>query len=198
MTMRPLDRPGARMLNHLELVYAPGERALARALLEGLGLRVLDPRTDPITDNLGPAAAPYLIVYVDPRSTDVFDNVIYASEVRPEQWSFERALRERIAGDAELGALHRGLAEAYAGLPQAMTHIGIAYPSAAEVAAALSRLRDAPELEGRVTLSDVFVPGGSGSVDDRVVQGFVYTDVISTGLLLGGQQLELQVRLDGG
>jgi hypothetical protein len=198
MTMRPLTRPGARMLNHLELVYAPGERSLARTLLEGLGLRVVDPRTDPVPENLGPAADPYLIVYVDPESTDVFDNVIYASEVREEQWRFESAVRQEIARDARLAGLHRGWLDAYEALPQAMTHIGIAYPSPIEVETAVSRLRRTPELEGRVTLSDVYVPGGPGSLDDRVVQGFVYTDVVSTGLLLSGQQIELQVRLDGG
>ena len=74
---RDLGHPTAKMLSHLELIYAPGERALARTLLRALGFRVLDPQTDPIPANLGPAAAPYLIVYLDPRSDDVFDNVLY-------------------------------------------------------------------------------------------------------------------------
>jgi hypothetical protein len=186
------------MLNHVELSYAPGERALARALLEGLGFRVVDPQTDEIPENLGPAAAPYLIVYVDPDSADVFDNVLYASEARPDQWHCESALRDRLAQDEELAGLHRKLREAYAAVPQAMTHFGVAYPSAEEVKEALERLRAIPELEDRVTLSDLYVPGGPGSADDRVVQAFVYTDVLSVGLLCGGQQIELQVRLDGG
>jgi hypothetical protein len=186
------------MLNHVELVYAPGERALARKLLEGLGFRVVDPQTDPIPENLGPAAGPFLIVYLDPADDDVFDNVLYVSEAREEQWRFESALRDRLAKDEELAALHRGLREAHAGLPQAMTHFGVAYPSAREVEEALARLAAIPELEGRVTLSPVYVPGGPGSVDDRVAQGFVYTDVVAVGLLAGGQQIELQVRLDGG
>jgi len=197
MSTRPLTRPGARMLNHLELVYAPGERGLARRLLEGLGFRVLDPQTDPIPENLGPAAAPFLIVYLDPDNDDVIDNVLYVSEAREEQWRFETALRKRLAEDPELSALHAGLRQAYAGSPQAMMHFGVAYPSAEEVKAAVERLSREPSLAERVTLSTVFEPGGPGSVDDRVVQGFVYTDVISTGMLLTGQQIELQVRLDG-
>ena len=93
MATRPLDRPGARMLNHVELAYAPGERALARQLLEALGFRVIDPQTDPIPENLGPAAAPYLIVYLDSDDGDVFDNVMYASQANEAQWRFECALR---------------------------------------------------------------------------------------------------------
>lgn len=197
MTMRPLNRSCARMLNHAELVYAPGERALARLLLEGLGFRVIDPQSDATPEELGPAASAYLIVYLDPESTDVFDNVIYASEASEDQWRFESALQDRLASDEELSDLHRSLRGAYSRMPQAMCHFGVAYPSAEEVSATLERLAGIAALEGRVTVSDLFEPGGPGSADDRVVQGFVYTDVISSGLLLGGQQIELQVRLDG-
>jgi len=195
---RPLNRPGARLLNHIELVYPPGDRSLARALLEGLGFRVLDPQTDhPLPANLGPAADPYLIVYLDPSDEDLIDNVLYASEAGEAQWRFEEALRARMQDDQELAALHHELRSAYSGMPQAMTHFGVAYPNADEVDAAMARLASKPELEGRIRLSDVFRPGDPGSVDDRVVQGFVYTDILSVGLLAGGQQIELQVRLDG-
>jgi len=197
MTQRPLNRPDARLLNHVELSYAPGERPLARQLFEGLGCRVLDPQTDPIPSNLGPAAAPFLIIYVDPGDDDVIDNVLYASEAREDQWRFEQALHARMAEDDELSTLHKGLRGAYTGMPQAMTHFGIAYPSGEEIDQAMARLSASPDLEGRITLSDVYRPGGPGSVDDRVVQGFVYTDIVSVGLLCGGQQIELQARLDG-
>ena len=100
-------------------------------------------------------------------------------------------------GDDELSALHSAFRDAYARLPQAMTHVGIGYPSADEVKAAMARLSSIPELEGRLTLSEIYEPGSPGSVDDRVVQAFVYTDLVSVGLLCGGQQIELQVRLDG-
>jgi hypothetical protein len=170
------------MLNHVELVYPPGERQLARLLLEGLGFRVVDPQVDPVPEELGPAAGPYLIVFLDREDESVFDNVIYASEVREEQWRFESALRDRLAKDEKL----------------AMTHFGVAFPSADEVEQAMKRIAATPELEGRVSLSKLYVPGGEGSADDRVAQGFVYTDVVSAGLLCGGQQIELQVRLDGG
>lgn len=197
MTARPLDRASARMLNHVEFSYAPGERALARRLFEALGFRVLDPQTDPTPEALGPAAGPYLVVFVDPEDDDLIDNVVYASEAGEAQWRFESALAERLAGDAELAGLHRAMRAAFGDVPQAMTHVGIAYPDAEQVDAAMARLAATRELEGRLTLSDVYRPGDPGSVDDRVVQAFVYTDVIGVGLLTGGQQLELQARLDG-
>ena len=197
MTTRPLSRPGVHLLNHVEFVYAPGDRALVRCLLEDLGLRVLDPQTDPTPPELGPAAGPYLIVYLADGDDDLIDNVVYASEASAEQWAFESALRERLEADESLHDLHARHREAYARMPQAMTHVGLAYASTEEVRAAIERLSARSELEGRITLSDVFEPGDPGSVDDRVTQAFVYTDLLSVGLLLGGQQLELQVRLDG-
>jgi hypothetical protein len=197
MTTRPLDRPGTRLLNHVELVYAPGERALVRRFFEALGLRVLDPQVDPVPPELGPAAGPYLIVYLDDAVDDLIDNVVYASEVKAEQWALESALRRRIGEDDELRSLHDDLRAVYARLPQAMTHVGIAYASTREVRDAMAQLVAIPELAERLTLSEVFEPGDLGSVDDRVTQAFVYTDLVSVGLLLGGQQIELQVRLDG-
>jgi hypothetical protein len=193
---RVLSHPTAKMLSHLELIYAPGERALARTLLRALGFRVLDPQTDPIPANLGPAAAPFLVVYVDPGSDDVFDNVLYVSELSAPQRRFEEALRERLAEDGELARLHAELRAAYADKPQMMTHVGVGFASEEELERACERVSGEPELAGRVVVSPVYRPGGPGSLDDRVVQAFVYTDVIATGLLCAGQQIELQVRID--
>ncbi|HPG28668.1 MAG TPA: hypothetical protein PLW10_23760 [Myxococcota bacterium] len=197
MTMRPLTRPRAHLLNHAELVYGPGDRPLARRLLEVLGFRVVDPRTDPVPESLGPAAAPYLIVYLDRDDDDPIDNVLYVSEMSVEQAEFEALLRDRMADDEALGARLRALVEAFVERPQAMPHLGIAYADADGVRSALARVAGDPALAGRVRVSPLFEPGLPGSVDDRVVQGFVHTDVFATGLVCAGQQIELQVRLDG-
>ncbi len=197
MATRPLNRPGARMLNHVELVYAPGERPLARCLLEGLGFRVQDPQTEPGAERLGPAASKYMVVYLDSDADDVFDNVLYVSEASEDQWRFECAIQERLADDDELAAAHRGLREAFGRVPQAMTHFGIAYPSLEEVEAAVTRIANTPQLKGRVTLSSLYKPGEPGAADAPLAQSFVHTDVLTTGLLCAGQQIELQVRLDG-
>lgn len=185
------------MLNHVEFVYAPGDRPLVRRLFEALGFRVLDPQTDPTPKELGPAAGPYLIVFLDPDHGDLIDNVLYASEASDAQWRFESAIRDQLETNAEFAASHAAFRAAYSALPQAMTHVGVGYPNAQEIKTAIERISATPDLARRVELSEVYEPGGPGSVDDRVVQAFVYTDLISVGLLCGGQQIELQVRLDG-
>lgn len=192
---RRLPHPSAKLLSHCELVYGPGDRELAATLLRAIGFRVLDPRKDPIPGNLGPAADPYLIVYLDPKGDDVFDNVLYCSEACGEQQRFESALRARMAQDAELAGLHRELCDAFVKLPQGMTHIGVGYASPREVEEALARVAAEPALRGRVRTTKVYRPGEEGSLDERVVQGFVYTDVLSTGLLCAGQQIELQYQV---
>lgn len=186
--------PTTRLLNHTELVYGPGDRALARDLLRAIGCRVLDPQEETGPDDLGAAAGPYLIVFVEPASTDLIDNMLYASEVPPAQWAFEQALAARIDEDPDLRATRDGFEESFRAYPQGMTHFGIAL-SEAQLDAALDAVAD-PKFDGRVELLGVFRPGDAGSVDPRVIQAFLRTDIFSTGLLVAGQQIELQVRVD--
>lgn len=187
--------PSSRLLNHTEMFYAPGERALARDLFRAIGCRVLDPQEEEGPADLGAAAGPYLIIFVDPASTDLIDNVMYCSEVEPAQWKLEQALRERIASDAGLRERHADYEACFRRYPQGMTHFGVSM-SEASLADALERVRKTPAFEGRVALAGPYRPGEKGSVDPRVIQGFLRTDIVSTGFLLAGQQIELQVRLD--
>lgn len=189
--------PQGRMLNHAEFVYAPGERALARRLFEGLGCKVIDPQTDPVPEALGPAAGPYLIVFLDPDNEDVFDNVLYLSEVLPQQWEFEQHLASVFEADSDLARERDELLGKYQSLPQAMTHLGLAFPSEAAVETAIETLSSDTALAGRLEISPLYRPRAPGSVDDRVVQAFVRTDLCTSGLLSIGQQFELQVRVDG-
>jgi hypothetical protein len=154
---------------------------------------VLDRQQEAGPAGLGPAAGPYLIVFVDPQGMDRIDNVIYASEVAREQWEFEQALRRAIASEPTLGGAWARFRGRFAAAPQAMTHLGIAM-SEAELEAALERLAS-PRFAGRVSVRGPYRPGGPGSVDDRVIQAFVYTDLVATGLLTAGQQIERQVRV---
>ena len=43
---RAILEPSTRLLNHNELIYAPGDRGLARDLFRALGCRVLDPQEE--------------------------------------------------------------------------------------------------------------------------------------------------------
>jgi hypothetical protein len=184
----------ARQLNHAEVFYAPGERALARDLFRALGCRVLDPREEEGPSDLGPAAGPYLIVFVDPESEDLIDNVLYASEVAPEQWAFEEALRARLSSDAALRDRFAAYQENFARYPQGMTHLGVAM-NEAQLEAAIARLTSDCAFAGRLRVRGPFRPGEPGSVDARVIQAFVYTDILASGLITAGQQIELQARV---
>ena len=192
---RSVLQPSARMLNHTEMVYAPGDRALARDLFRAIGCRVLDPQEETGPDDLGAAAGPYLIIFVDPDSTDLIDNVLYASEVPPTQWELETRLRAQLDTDESLRASYESFTASFESYPQGMTHFGVAM-NESQLDAALDRIASSRAFDGRLKITGVYRPGDPGSVDPRVIQAFLRTDIVSTSLLLAGQQIELQVRLD--
>ncbi|WP_406290011.1 hypothetical protein [Embleya sp. NBC_00896] len=164
------------MITHAELVYRPGERALARRVLELLGCRVSD------------RGGAFFSAFVDPGVSDYRTNVLYASEVTPEQWAFEGTLGpgpERAAWRERLGR-H----------PQTSCHFGIRVPELADLEAALAAIGGAgagdPELAGRIEVLAVYRPGDPDAATDTMVQAFVRTDVLACGLLTLGQVVELQ------
>jgi hypothetical protein len=175
--------PTVRALNHVELVYAPGDRARARALFELLGFEVRD------------SGGPFLTGMIATGQQDFANNALYASEVTPEQWALEEALRAALA-DGPLTGPASGYLRDLAAHPQRSCHFGIRYPSAEDLDAALDRIAGvadhAPDLAGRVTVSGVFRPGDPGSYTDMMTQAFVRTDVVASGLLAFGQHIELQ------
>ncbi|GMU77498.1 MAG: hypothetical protein AMXMBFR46_02980 [Acidimicrobiia bacterium] len=172
-----------RSLNHVELVYAPGERPLARSLFELLGFDVHD------------SGGPFLSARIAPGQTDLANNTLYASEVTAQQWALEQVLRDQLDGGA-LAAPARAYFADLRAHPQRSCHFGIRYPGAGELDAALDRVlhveRFAPDLAGRVAVSGVFRPGDPGAYTDTMTQAFVRTDVIASGLLAFGQHIELQ------
>ena len=178
-----LDADG-RLLNHTELVYAPGERGLTARVFEALGCRVVDP------------GGPYLVVLIDPRSQSFYDNVLYASEMTGEQFELEKALRGQLAGSSDLGDKYRTYRARLEREPQRTTHFGIRLGGPAELVEVEKSLAAAPaELAGRLRLARVFRPGDPGSLDPQLVQAFLWTDVCAAGLTCLGQHIELQVRL---
>jgi hypothetical protein len=177
----------ARQLNHVELVYRPGERALAARLFELLGFRVID------------SGGTFLSAFIDAQTRDLLNNALYASEVTPEQWELDRALLAQTREDGEVGMAARGYLDRVAHEPQRSFHFGIRYPTLEQLEATLAAVdaagRDDAELAGRVAVSGVFRPGDPGSYTDIMVQAFVKTDVVAAGLLAFGQHLELQFHL---
>ncbi len=166
-----------RGITHVELLYRPGERQLAGRLFGLLGCEPVD------------RGGHWFTSFVDPAHRDWVSNVLYASEVGPEQWALEQAL------PPEAEQYRAAMREE----PQRSTHFGFRVPTEAaldEIVARVDRAgRDDPELAGRVAVDGVFRPGDPGAVATNMVQAFVWTDVVAAGLLTLGQHIEVQWHL---
>ena len=187
-----------RQLTHVEMVHAPGERALAARVFELLGLRVVD------------HGGEWVFALIDPEVADVANNACYASEVTPEQWRLEQSLASAMAEpedhaaapgtevSQEVGAAARAYVDRVRGDPQHSFHFGIRYLEREDFDATLDRVRAAeadPDLAGRVALLGVYDPSEPGALAPGMFQAFVRTDVVAGGLLTLGQLVELQWHL---
>jgi hypothetical protein len=187
--MTTITETGHR-LNHVEMVYRPGERALAGRIFELLGMRVLD------------RGGTWMTALVDPDVADFSNNACYASEVTPEQWALEQTLAAALErddpGDDGVGRAARAYLDRLRAEPQRSFHFGIRFHSRDDFDATLDRVRAAdadPELRGRVALSGVFHPDEPGAAAPNMIQAFVRTDVVAAGVLAFGQHFELQWHL---
>src|SRR4051794_23734409 len=184
--MTTITETGHR-LNHVEMVYRPGERALAGRVFELLGMRVLD------------RGGTWMTALVDPDVADFSNNACYASEVTPEQWELEQTLAAALDGDdAGVGHAARAYLDRLHAEPQRSFHFGIRFHARDDFDATLERVRaadDDPELAGRVTLARVFHPDEPGAAAPNMIQAFVRTDVVAAGVLAFGQHVELQWHL---
>jgi len=173
-----------RAINHVELVYRPGERALAARVFELLGCRPND------------RGGTFLTSFVEPTEDDFCNNAVYASEVTPEQWALDCALADALTTGGPVADAAQHYLDRLREEPQRSTHFGIRVPDRARFDSIIEGLREAgdndPELKGRVTVSAVFAPGDPGSLTDAMIQAFVHTDVVAAGLLTLGQHFELQ------
>jgi hypothetical protein len=184
--------PGARRLNHVEMVYRTGERALAARVFGLLGLRVVD------------HGGTWVSALVDPAIADLINNACYASEVTPEQAALEEALTEAINGvggqpnPRDVGSAARAYLARLRSEPQRSFHFGIRFFERDDFDATLERVRAAatdPALGGRVTVAGVFRPDDPGTYAPNMIQAFVHTDVVAAGILAFGQHIELQWHL---
>ena len=184
MTSQFVDATG-RLLNHVELVYRPGERKLVTKVFETLGCVVVE------------TGGPFLVIQIQPGEQSFLHNVLYASEVTPAQWEFERVLLEQTETDGKLAAAYREFDALRRREPQRTTHFGIRLESVEALEQLLARIRSLPdpELEGRLQLAAVFRPGDPGALSDSLIQAFVRTDVCAAGLIRLGQHIELQVEI---
>jgi hypothetical protein len=179
----PVNHQG-RLLNHIEMIYRPGERHLVSKLFTALGCNVID------------TGHTHLVVALGAPDKYMLNNTVYASEVTPEQWRLEQQLSRALEGESPLAAAYTGYDDKFRRDPQLTSHFGIRYPSFEALEETLKHLENGldPELVGRVQIKGVFRPGGPGSYVDYIMQAFIKTDIAASGLLTFGQHIELQAQ----
>lgn len=174
------------LLNHVELFHRPGEGALAVTFFETIGCTVID-----ITKAFG-ASSTYYCVFPGKGEADPLNNVLYVSQVRGEHPL--EVLFESRQDDPEVAAALEQCT-AMRSTPGKASHFGLRYPTFDDVEAAFDRVQNQlpAELAGRVTTVAPF-PLTLGELGTEVIQGFVHTDVVGTGLFPFGQLIELQAQ----
>ena len=183
----PCDTAGGRRLNHVEFAHRPGEGHLAMELFTALGCQCSEIDSPPY--------GKYIVVSLD--GSPHGENDMFVSQAEPEQLALERALQAQIAvGDSELATAAGQFRELQHQRPYRATHFGLRLPSVAALNDSIARLAALSEgsFAGRLELG--FAMNRSleeaRSTGSPVQQIWVWTDVISTGLLAFGQQIELQ------
>jgi len=179
--------PGSRRLNHVEFVHRPGEGAFAIALFEALGCpcHVVDV----------PPYGAYVVVQLD--GSPHGENDMFVSQAEPEQLAFEDALgAEFSAAGGALAAARDRFRTLVRDRPFRATHVGIRVPTVAALDETIDRLKAlaSGQLSGRLELGTPVVrsPEEAESTSTPLKQIWLWTDVLSTGLLAIGQQFELQ------
>ena len=171
-----------RRLTHVELLYRPGERMLAKKFFELLGCAVVDQDGTFFTAFIEPLAA-----------RDYANNVVYASEIRADQWTLEQEIAIEAAATCQL------LRVVTRREPQRSTHFGFRVRDREGLYELVAGVKEAavcdPELCGRVAIDAVFVPGEPGAIAPNMIQVFVWTDVVAAGMLTFGQHIEVQWHL---
>ncbi len=184
----PVDYRG-HLLNHVEVLYQRGERELATRFFEALGCTVVDTATDAGTGST------ILFVYPEETWQDRLNNVVYLSEVREPQRQLEQILAARARGDDELRDAIAAYDHKARTNPHGIPHFGLRYPDFDALEAVIDRLQhQLPlELRDRVVV-DPIRPGDPRSMTDELIQAFVRTDVVCSGLFTFGQLIELQAQ----
>ena len=180
-------------LNHVEVLYQRGERELAMELTRMLGCTPIP------TPQMNETGSTYICVHPDDEDRDGMNNVLYLSEIRAPQHDLEQCLREKFAADDELSDRVQAYRHKAEHLPYGIPHFGLRFPSFESIEPVLERLESCsdPAMKDRVKLLAIR-PGDPEALTSNLIQAFVYTDIIATGLFCLGQVIELQAqRADG-
>jgi hypothetical protein len=180
MNMEVLTPTAGRKLTHVEFLHRPGERELAARFFDLLGCETVD------------RGGHWFTAMVEPSGErDFSNNVFYASEVGECQW----ALEQEMAALPTLDSYKQSMRNE----PQMSGHYGFRVRALEDLEAIVERVNaageDDPEFAGRVAVAGVYRPDDAGAVAPNMVQAFVWTDIVATGLLLLGQLVEVQWHL---
>lgn len=166
-----------RRLTHVELLHAPGERALAARVFELLGCTVSDRGNH------------WFTAFVDGSTPDWSNNALYASEAPAAQLAVEAAMPDAVDAWVEMVRT----------APQMAPHFGLRVGSSADHRSIIDRVRaagdDDPELAGRIRVLGVFPHDAPDAIATNMDQAFIWTDVIASGPLRLGQVIEVQWHL---
>jgi hypothetical protein len=184
-TQNRADATGRR-LNHVEFAHRPGECGLVVDLFRALGCPCFEVDTPPF--------GKYIVVQLD--SSPHGQNDMFVSEAEPEQLAFENALHTLKNTDARLAVASEQFRRLQKERPYRATHIGIRMPSVDAFDTVVTELAalKAGKLSGRLDVGGILerTAEEAEKISAPVKQVWVWTDVISTGLLVAGQQIELQ------
>lgn len=166
-----------RRITHVELLHAPGERALAARVFELLGCTVVD------------SGRHWFTAFVDDGLRDWSNEVLYASEISSEQTEIE----------ASMATVAEGWRAMVRSEPQKAPHFGFRVSTSSEQTGIVERVRAAsvedPELRGRVEVLGLFPHDAPGAIATGMDQAFIFTDVLASGPLCLGQVIEVQWHL---
>ena len=176
-------------LNHVELLYQRGDRELAMELLQMLGCTTIP------TPQVNETGSTYICVHPDDDDQDPVNNVLYLSEIRPPQYDLEEVLKVSISRDKALTDVVDAYRHRARTLPYGIPHFGLRFPSFESIEPVLDRLENCtdPAITGRMSVMAIR-PGNDAALTDDLIQAFVYTDIIATGLFCLGQVIELQAQ----
>lgn len=176
-------------LNHVELLYQSGDRELAVELLEMLGCTVID------TPQVSETGSTYMCVHPDDNDRDPVNNVMYLSEIRPPHRQLEDVLKATIAKEKALSEVVDAYRHRARTLPYGIPHFGLRFPNFDSIEPVLQRLENCtnPAITDRMSVM-ALRPSDPAALTDNLIQGFVYTDIVATGLFCLGQVIELQAQ----
>lgn len=188
--MSKLSDYHGRMVNHVETLYQTGERELATRFAQTLGCTVVD------TETAVETGSTILFAFPDPNEQDRFNNVFYMSEIRREQQALEDALRPLLHDDGPAAESYEAYVQRALTRPHGVPHFGIRYPSFESLEQTLKDLdvQIQGEFKDRVRFSQIVRPDHGSSMAGELIQAFVFTDVIVSGLFSIGQLIELQAQ----